>query len=309
MPFAVARRAREWDFATERLRFTAPCCDLPLPCALPRPEPFWVCGPCLAADREHAADEPRAAPTRLDLVRHGSSSKPPGVDGIEDDSRGREGHCELSVRRSPYCRRQGQGTGVIASVESHTLELTRNGLLGGVNVVAHFAVVAVRKSQRTHLSERLLGLAEERRSGPRSALEDRAGTRQDRRPVAPGAATARTPSRYRRPRSHSPGARVSDACSSGTPGSVIVRADDPAVGVLRDAQHAVVARRDELRRRGSPPSTAWLDTGQFVYGTFRGSGGASTRPRPGFSVEAVQTPARVNVTCVTPLGEEVASTS
>jgi hypothetical protein len=33
------------------------------------------------------------------------------------------------------------------------------------------------------------------------------------------------------------------------------------------------------------------------------------RPRPGFSVEAVQTPARVNVTCVTPLGEEVASTS
>ena len=33
------------------------------------------------------------------------------------------------------------------------------------------------------------------------------------------------------------------------------------------------------------------------------------RPRPGCSVEAVQTPARVNVTCVTPLGEEVASTS
>ena len=32
------------------------------------------------------------------------------------------------------------------------------------------------------------------------------------------------------------------------------------------------------------------------------------RPRLGFSVEAVQTPARVKVTCVTPLGEEVAST-
>jgi hypothetical protein len=32
-------------------------------------------------------------------------------------------------------------------------------------------------------------------------------------------------------------------------------------------------------------------------------------PRPGFSTEAVQAPARVNVTCVTPLGEEVASTS
>jgi hypothetical protein len=28
-----------------------------------------------------------------------------------------------------------------------------------------------------------------------------------------------------------------------------------------------------------------------------------------FSAEAVQTPARVNVTCVTPLGEELASTS
>jgi integrase len=35
----------------------------------------------------------------------------------------------------------------------------------------------------------------------------------------------------------------------------------------------------------------------------------ATRPRPGFSTEAVQPPARVNVTCVTPLGEEVASTS
>jgi hypothetical protein len=34
-----------------------------------------------------------------------------------------------------------------------------------------------------------------------------------------------------------------------------------------------------------------------------------TRQRPEFSTEAVQTPARVNVTCVTPLGEEVASTS
>jgi hypothetical protein len=31
-------------------------------------------------------------------------------------------------------------------------------------------------------------------------------------------------------------------------------------------------------------------------------------PRPGLSTEAVQPPARVNVTCVTPLGEEVAST-
>jgi hypothetical protein len=32
------------------------------------------------------------------------------------------------------------------------------------------------------------------------------------------------------------------------------------------------------------------------------------RPYPRFSTEAVHTPARVNVTCVTPLGEEVAST-
>ena len=36
--------------------------------------------------------------------------------------------------------------------------------------------------------------------------------------------------------------------------------------------------------------------------------GLEPYPRPGFSTEAVQTPARVNVTCVTPLGEEVAST-
>jgi hypothetical protein len=33
------------------------------------------------------------------------------------------------------------------------------------------------------------------------------------------------------------------------------------------------------------------------------------RPRPGFWTEAVQPAARVNVTCVTPLGEEMASTS
>jgi hypothetical protein len=36
---------------------------------------------------------------------------------------------------------------------------------------------------------------------------------------------------------------------------------------------------------------------------------AKPYPAPGFSIEAVQTPARVNVTCVTPLGEEAASTS
>ena len=35
----------------------------------------------------------------------------------------------------------------------------------------------------------------------------------------------------------------------------------------------------------------------------------ATRPRPGFSTKAVQTPARLNVTWVTPLGEEVASMS
>jgi hypothetical protein len=43
-------------------------------------------------------------------------------------------------------------------------------------------------------------------------------------------------------------------------------------------------------------------------GAFEGREELSMRQRPGFSVEAVQTPARVNVTCVTPLGEEVAST-
>jgi hypothetical protein len=35
----------------------------------------------------------------------------------------------------------------------------------------------------------------------------------------------------------------------------------------------------------------------------------ATRLRPGFSTEAIHTAARVNVTCVTPLGEELASTS
>ena len=32
-------------------------------------------------------------------------------------------------------------------------------------------------------------------------------------------------------------------------------------------------------------------------------------PRPGFSVEAVQTPVRVKVKCVTPLGDDAASTA
>ena len=38
-------------------------------------------------------------------------------------------------------------------------------------------------------------------------------------------------------------------------------------------------------------------------------GGAVDGAPEGFSTEAVQTPARLNVTCVTPLGEEVASSS
>jgi hypothetical protein len=38
-------------------------------------------------------------------------------------------------------------------------------------------------------------------------------------------------------------------------------------------------------------------------------GPGRTIPDHPVSTEAVQTPARVNVTCVTPLGEEVASTS
>ena len=46
-----------------------------------------------------------------------------------------------------------------------------------------------------------------------------------------------------------------------------------------------------------------------LYGTFRGREELAARPWLGCSVEAVQAAARVNVTCVTPLGEEVASTS
>jgi hypothetical protein len=47
---------------------------------------------------------------------------------------------------------------------------------------------------------------------------------------------------------------VADACSSKRARSVIVRADDPAVGVLRDAHHAVIARREEVRQQ-EPTST------------------------------------------------------
>jgi hypothetical protein len=54
------------------------------------------------------------------------------------------------------------------------------------------------------------------------------------------------------------------------------------------------------RRRG------WLTRNEQVRLTppFR----AKPYPAPGCSTEAVYTPARVNVTCATPLGEEVAST-
>jgi hypothetical protein len=46
----------------------------------------------------------------------------------------------------------------------------------------------------------------------------------------------------------------------------------------------------------------------FTLDWAAGRGPVEPYPRPGFSTEAVQIPARVNVTCVTPLGEEVAST-
>jgi hypothetical protein len=48
-------------------------------------------------------------------------------------------------------------------------------------------------------------------------------------------------------------------------------------------------------------------SGPVVWATTTPVRVLATRPRPGFSTEAVQTPGRVKVTCVTPLGEEVAS--
>ena len=48
---------------------------------------------------------------------------------------------------------------------------------------------------------------------------------------------------------------------------------------------------------------------RWLAGSGTPGGRNASYPRPGFSVEAVQTPARVKVKCVTPLGEDVASTS
>jgi hypothetical protein len=70
-------------------------------------------------------------------------------------------------------------------------------------------------------------------------------------------------------------------------------------------------RRVRVRawRAAATDPTAWRSCGRSWPRQGPRSGPAWPYPRRGFSVEAVQTPARVNVTCVTPLGEEVASTS
>jgi hypothetical protein len=60
-----------------------------------------------------------------------------------------------------------------------------------------------------------------------------------------------------------------------------------------DRQHLAVDKAGRRLTHGSQPTV----TGSFAP------------RRPGCSAEAVQIPARVNVTCVTPLGEEVASIS
>ena len=76
--------------------------------------------------------------------------------------------------------------------------------------------------------------------------------------------------------------------------------------------HCVPERKRRPSRQGFPWRTDAI--GGFgrshtpCTGPSEGREELAARPWPGFSVEAVQTPARVNVTCVTPLGEEVAST-
>jgi hypothetical protein len=67
--------------------------------------------------------------------------------------------------------------------------------------------------------------------------------------------------------------------------------------------------RTDTSDRALTGSVGDLKVPHTLHDTFADREELATRPRPGFSVEAVQAPARVNVTCVTPLGEEVASTS
>jgi hypothetical protein len=81
---------------------------------------------------------------------------------------------------------------------------------------------------------------------------------------------------------------------------------DDAVRVEQRAD-AIVVVSDEPVEGTAAPMAVLPMISSFLVGPR--SRPAWRYPRPGFSTDAVQTPARVNVTCVTPLGEEVASTS
>ena len=92
-----------------------------------------------------------------------------------------------------------------------------------------------------------------------------------------------------------------------------------ADGGMADLQGPLMVRRRVQTRRGGAgahlePAIAQIARELGLYDSTLGTGCGrtavplATRPRPEFSTEAVQTPARVNVTCVTPPGEEVAST-
>jgi hypothetical protein len=100
----------------------------------------------------------------------------------------------------------------------------------------------------------------------------------------------------------------------------LLRGDDPPDGTSPDDGWALFSGTSAAAPQIAGPANVSSDTvaGSWIStAPFRSVGRrlsevgpwAEPYPRPGFSTEAVQTPARVNVTCVTPLGEEVASTS
>jgi hypothetical protein len=197
-------------------------------------------------------------------------------------------------------------------------------------------VLLVHRARKYQAPPRLEREQEQRRSG-RSERSQAGGGAPARRPPRPRAAR-RWPAPSRRDRqihspSHSPGlgalALVRDcgqfgAVSKTVDGRKVVRGFESLPLRLK----AVIERKRGVSptpagrlnacplrtyfRQGSSPRSS--EHGESVTRMGKQHPRLSRRrpkpcPRPGFLTEAVQTPARLNVTCVTPLGEEVASTS